>query len=68
MAEKIGFGLLIIVAIIYVAALITGMILAFPFGIVGLILIAGIGILFWKVIVDRLNNEEDDYYSKNVEK
>ena len=68
MAEKIGFGLLIVVAIVYLVALITGMILAFPFGIIGLILIAGIGILFWKVVVDRLNNEEDEYYSKNVEK
>lgn len=68
MAEKIGFGLLIIVAIIYILALITGMILAFPFGIIGLFLIGGIGILFWKVLQDRLNNEEDDYYSKNVDK
>jgi hypothetical protein len=32
------------------------------YGIVGLV-VAG---LFIKVLVDRLNNKEDDYYSKNV--
>ena len=68
MAEKIGFGLLITVVIIYLIAMIAGMILAFPFGIIGLLLIVGFGILFVKVIVDRLNNEEDDYYSKTVDK
>lgn len=28
----------------------------------------GVAVLIAKVIVDRLNNAEDDYYSKNVEK
>ena len=28
----------------------------------------GVAVLIAKVIVDRLNNPEDDYYSKNVEK
>ncbi|MFC6199808.1 hypothetical protein [Ponticaulis profundi] len=28
----------------------------------------GMGILLAKVIIDRLSNEEDDYYSKNVER
>ena len=68
MAEKIGFGLLGIVAVLYVLLLIVGMIAAWPFGIVGLFLIGGIGILFWKVLQERLSNKEDDYYAKNVDK
>ena len=68
MVEKVGFGLLGVVAVIYVLALIVGMIAAWPFGLIGLCLIGGIGLLFWKVLQERLNNKEDDYYAKNVDK
>jgi hypothetical protein len=44
------------------------MIAAFPFGIIGLIGITGLGFLLAKVIKDRLGNKEDDYYSDNVDK
>jgi Tfp pilus assembly protein PilW len=44
------------------------MVAAFPFGIIGLIVLTGVGVLFIKVLKDRLNNKEDDYYSKNVDK
>ena len=30
--------------------------------------VAGMGILLAKVVLDRLGNREDDYYSKNVER
>lgn len=30
--------------------------------------IAGFGILIAKVILDRIGNKEDDYYSKNIHK
>ena len=43
---------------------------AFVFGIGPACLSAVFGIvavvLFIKVLIDRLNNEEDDYYSKNI--
>jgi len=66
--EKTGYFLLGIVAVIWIFAIIIGMIAAFPFGLIGLIAIVGIGILFIKVLSDRLENKEDDYYSKNVDK
>lgn len=44
------------------------MIAAFPVGIIGFIAIIGIGLLFAKVVQERLANKEDDYYSKNIEK
>lgn len=66
--EKIGYVLLGIVAACLLIAMLAGMIAAFPFGIIGLLAIIGVGFLFAKVIKDRLSNKEDDYYSKNVDK
>ena len=66
--ERIGYILLSVVAAIWLMAILAGMIAAFPFGLIGLIVLAGIGFLFAKVIKDRINNKEDDYYSKNVDK
>ncbi|QTA89881.1 hypothetical protein [Desulfonema magnum] len=66
--EKIGYILLLIVAGIYLIGMLVGMIAAFPFGLIGLLAIIGVGLLFAKVVKDRLENKEDDYYSKNVEK
>ena len=65
--EKLGYVLLAIVGAVYVLFMIGGMIVAFPWGIIGLVLILGIGLLFIQVVKDRLSNKEDDYYSKNVE-
>jgi hypothetical protein len=65
--EYIGYVLLAIVALIWIVALFIGMIAAFPYGIIGLIAIVGIGFLFIKVIKDRLENKEDDHYSDNVQ-
>ena len=66
--EAIGYVLLGIVVIIWIFAMIAGMIVAFPYGIIGLIAITGVGILFIKVLAERLESKEDDHYSKNVEK
>lgn len=48
--------------------MIKGLIEAWPEGLVGFIVIFGLGFLFLKVVKDRLNNKEDDYYDKNVDK
>lgn len=66
--EKTGLGLLAIVAIIYIIFLIVASVLAFPAGLISLLVIGACGLLFLQVLKDRLSNEEDDYYSKNVEK
>ena len=66
--EKIGYILLLIVVVCWLIAMLVGMIAAFPFGIVGLLAIVGVGLLFAKVVKDRLSSKEDDHYSKNVEK
>lgn len=65
--EYAGYVLLGIVVLIWIVALFVGMIAAFPYGIIGLIAILGIGLLFAKVVKDRLENREDDHYSDNVD-
>jgi hypothetical protein len=66
--EKTGYALLAIVAIVWIGIVIGGLVLAFPYGLIGLLGILGIGILLIKVLSDRLNNKEDDHYSNNVDK
>jgi len=65
--EKIGYGLLAVVAACWLAAVLLGVIAAFPFGLIGLAAISGIGILFIKVLRERLSSKEDDYYSKHID-
>ncbi len=66
--ERLGYILLSIIAIAWILGMVAGMVAAFPFGLIGLIVLVGIGLLFAKVVKDRINNTEDDYYSKNVDK
>ncbi|MHC4714892.1 MAG: hypothetical protein ACYTAN_16745 [Planctomycetota bacterium] len=66
--ERIGYILLGIVAAIWLLAVIVGMIAAFPFGLIGLAALAGIGFLFAHVVKTRRANKDDDYYSKNIDK
>ena len=66
--ETIGYFLIGLAALCWFAIMLFGLIAAFPWGIVGLVAIAGVGILFFKVVVERVESKEDDYYSKNVDK
>lgn len=66
--EKLGYAVLLAVLIAWIVILIVGLLDAMPEGVIGLAAIFGIGVLFLKVIRDRLRNKEDDYYSKNVKK
>ena len=65
--EKLGYVLLAIVALAWITVVITGLVMAFPWGLIGLIGILGLGILLIKVLADRLSNKEDDHYSNNVD-
>jgi len=66
--EKTGYVLLGFVAIVYILAMISGLLGAFPFGLIGLLMLIGVGALILKVVKERLENKEDDYYSKEVDK
>lgn len=66
--EKVAYGILILLAIIWIGAILVGLITAMPFGLLGLFGLLACGLLFVKVVRDRLASKEDDYYAKNVEK
>ncbi len=66
--EKVGYTCLAIVAGCYLLAVFAGVIAAFPFGLLILLALLGIGVLLIKVLKERLANKEDNYYSKHVEK
>ena len=64
--ERIGYLLLALAAIIWIVLLFIGLISLFPAGLIGLLVLIGVGLLLAKVIKDRINNKDDDYYSKNI--
>jgi hypothetical protein len=66
MLEKAGWAMLASVGLIYLVILVVVSILAFPVGLIGVLALGGCGLIFVHVLRERLNNEEDDYYSKNV--
>jgi hypothetical protein len=66
--EKWGYSLLGIIAFVYIVAMFIGLFAVFPFGLLGLVFIAGMGILMVKVLKERLKNNEDNYYSREVDK
>ena len=65
--EKVAYALLGLVCLVYVIVMVAGLIAAFPWGIIGFVALAGIGLLLIKVIRERIGNTEDTYYSKNID-
>ncbi len=66
--ERVAYICFGFLALLYAVALVVGMIAAFPYGILGLIGILGGALLVIKVIKERVQNTQDDYYDKNVDK
>ena len=66
MLEKVGYVILLVAAVAWLAIVMVGLISSFPVGIIGLLVIVGVGLLFIKVLRERLKSKEDDYYSKNI--
>ncbi|MCB1741799.1 MAG: hypothetical protein KDK91_15600 [Gammaproteobacteria bacterium] len=66
--EKIGYACLGAVVVAYIMAMLIGLIVFLPFGLLGLLALLGIGVLLLKVIRERLANKEDDYYARNVKR
>jgi hypothetical protein len=66
--ETFGYICLGIVGTTWLAALVIGAIQVFPFGMVGIVALAGFAALLTKVVRERRGNAEDDHYSENVER
>ncbi len=68
---KVGYALLGVGAVAYLLIMFSGIFKALaptPFGFVLLLGLLGVGVLFIKVLKDRLQNKEDDYYSSQIDK
>ena len=66
--ERIGYFFLILFLIGYLCLLVFGLIAVWPFGIIGFFLLLGLGFLFIRALQDKIGNEEDAHYKKNVDK
>jgi uncharacterized protein (DUF2062 family) len=66
--EKVAYGILGGLAALWLLAMLAGMIAAFPFGLIGLLVVLAVGLLFVKVLRERRANREDDHYDRTVEK
>ncbi|UCD37385.1 MAG: hypothetical protein JSW54_11210 [Fidelibacterota bacterium] len=65
--EKLAYILIGSVMLLWIIGILAGLIIAFPYGIIGLVVLVGFGLLFIKVLKERLASKEDDYYSKNIQ-
>jgi hypothetical protein len=66
--EKIGYSCLAVVALAWLAAILIGVVAATPLSWIGLVGLVGIGVLFVKVLKERLTSEEDDHYDETVDR
>lgn len=64
--DRIALILVVFFAVLYAAALFTGLLAASPYSWPLLPFVAVIAYLVYRVVRDRLNNAEDDYYEKNI--
>lgn len=66
--EKAAYAILLFLALLWLLAMIAGLIVAFPYGLLGLLGMLAIGLLFAKVVRERITSKEDEHYSKTVDK
>jgi len=64
--EKLGYILLGSVMLLWLVGMIVGMIAIMPYGLVGLVAMAGAGLLLTKVLRERIANREDEHYDKDI--
>jgi len=66
--EKTAYAILLVLTAVWILTIVVGSVAAFPVGLIGLLVLVAVGLLFVKVLKERLSNKEDQYYSDNVEK
>ncbi len=65
--EKTAYAILLFLAILWLLAVIAGLIVAFPYGLLGLLGLLALGLLFSKAVKERMANKEDAHYSNTVD-
>lgn len=66
--EKIGYILIIAFYVLTINLVVAEVEVFYPDGFLLLLGSSGLFLLFFKVLKDRLNNKEDSYYSKEIDK
>jgi len=66
--EKFGYFLLIIFYALAINFSLSEVEVFYPDGLLILLFASGLLMLFIKVLNERINNKEDDYYSKEIKK
>lgn len=66
--DKLALALIVVGGTVYLGVILLGMIALFPWGLVGLVVIGVVGFIFIQVLRQRLNNAEDDYYERTIDK
>ncbi len=64
--KTLGFIILGMAAAGLLVLMVFGLVKAWPFGLPGLLVLAGMALLLGHVLKSRAANKEDDYYIKNV--
>ena len=64
----VGYVLLSLATVAWLVLMVVGMIHIFPVGLIGIVALVGLAFLLGHVVKTRVQNKEDEYYIKNVEK
>jgi hypothetical protein len=64
--DKLALICVIVVAAIWCALLVASAVAALPFGLPVLFVLLVLGYFIYRVVRDRIENKEDDYYDKNI--
>ena len=65
--DTIALGLVVTLAIAWLAFALAGLVSAWPYGLIGFVVLGVIGYLIYGVIKQKMENAEDDFYEKNVD-
>lgn len=66
--ERFAYIILGFLAVVWLVLMVAGMIAAFPVGLLGLLGMGAMALLLGKVLKERVENKEDDYYDKHIDK
>lgn len=66
--DKLALICVIILAVIWCTLLLASAVTILPYGLLVLAVLLIAGYFVYRVIRDRMENKEDDYYEKNIEK
>jgi membrane protein implicated in regulation of membrane protease activity len=64
--EKLALICVVIFAVIWSSLLLASAVAAFPYGLIVLLALLVAGYFIYRVVRERMENKEDDYYEKNI--